>query len=179
MENLAQLEALCERLYKSQDSAERAYAENTLRSFSQDTNYMPQLEYILENARNQYAVLFASSSLLKHVTDNSLPLQQRLQIRNFFPHLHLIIYHIRLSFIFTIRLCCHAIHCSSYCILSLFGCCFKHTQTSLENAKSPIPKISKFEANGLSQLIWIFAMWMACRIYEIIVKNLTKYLIHL
>ncbi|XP_057520891.1 uncharacterized protein LOC130801107 isoform X2 [Amaranthus tricolor] len=82
MENLAQLEALCEILYNSQDSSERAYAENTLRCFTQDTNSMPQLEYILENARNPYAVLFASSSLLKHVTENRLPLQLRLQIRN-------------------------------------------------------------------------------------------------
>lgn len=85
MENLAQLEALCEILYNSQDSSERAYAENTLRCFTQDTNSMPQLEYILENARNPYAVLFASSSLLKHATENRLPLQLRLQIRNFFP----------------------------------------------------------------------------------------------
>lgn len=82
MENLAQLEALCETLYKSQDSAERAYAENTLRCFSQDTSYISQLEFILENARNSYGVLFASSSMLKLVTDNSLPLQLRLQIRN-------------------------------------------------------------------------------------------------
>ncbi|XP_056691120.1 uncharacterized protein [Spinacia oleracea] len=82
MENLAQLEALCERLYKSQDSAERAYAENTLRCFSQDISCISQLEYILANARNPYAVLFASSSLLKQVTENILPLQLRLQIRN-------------------------------------------------------------------------------------------------
>ncbi|KAL2895726.1 Exportin-7, partial [Bienertia sinuspersici] len=82
MENLAHLEVLCERLYKSQDSADRVHAESTLRSFSQDTNCVPQLEYILENSRNQYAILFASSSLLKHVTENNVPLQLRLQIRN-------------------------------------------------------------------------------------------------
>ncbi|KAK9671280.1 hypothetical protein RND81_12G019100 [Saponaria officinalis] len=82
MENLSQLEALCERLYQSQDSSERAYVENTLGSFSRDSNSVPQLQYILENARNPYAVLFASSSLLKHVTENSLPLQLRIQIRN-------------------------------------------------------------------------------------------------
>ncbi|KAL9232683.1 hypothetical protein vseg_007764 [Gypsophila vaccaria] len=82
MENITQLEALCERLYQSQDSAERAFVENTLGSFSQDSNSIPQLQYILENARNPYAVLFASSSLLKHVTENSLSLQPRVQIRN-------------------------------------------------------------------------------------------------
>lgn len=82
MENLAQLEVLCERLYNSQDSAERVFAENTLRCFSQDTDLIPQCEYILENARSSYALLMASSSLMKHVTENRLPLQLRLQIRN-------------------------------------------------------------------------------------------------
>ncbi|CAO2822375.1 unnamed protein product [Amaranthus hypochondriacus] len=82
MENLAQLEALCEGLYNSQDSAERAYAENSLRHFSQDPEFVPHLEYVLENAKNSYAIFFASSSLLKHVTENRLSLQLRLQIRN-------------------------------------------------------------------------------------------------
>ncbi|GAB4851808.1 hypothetical protein Ancab_031207 [Ancistrocladus abbreviatus] len=82
MENLAQLEALCERLYNSQDSAERAYAENTLKCFSVNTNYISQCEYIMENARTSYALLLASSSLLKQVTENKLPLQLRLHIRD-------------------------------------------------------------------------------------------------
>lgn len=82
MENLAQLEALCERLYNSQDSAERAYAENTLRCFGLDTNCIQQCEYVLENARSPYALLMASSSLMKHVTEKNLPLQLRLHIRN-------------------------------------------------------------------------------------------------
>ncbi|XP_074320623.1 uncharacterized protein LOC141657333 isoform X2 [Silene latifolia] len=82
MENLAQLETLCGRLYESQDSAERAYVENTLGCFSRDSNNIPQLQYILENARNPYAVIYASSSLLKHVTENTLSLQLRIQIRN-------------------------------------------------------------------------------------------------
>lgn len=85
VENLAQLEALCEGLYNSQDSAERAYAENSLRHFSQDPEFVSHLEYVLENAKNSYANFFASSSLLKHVAENRLSLQLPLQIRDFFP----------------------------------------------------------------------------------------------
>lgn len=82
MESLAQLEALCERLYTSQDSAERAHAENTLKCFSANSDYIVQCQYILDNAMNPYALMLASSSLLKQVTDRSLSLQLRLDIRN-------------------------------------------------------------------------------------------------
>ncbi|GMH11276.1 hypothetical protein Nepgr_013117 [Nepenthes gracilis] len=83
MESLAQLEALCERLYNSQDSAERAHAENSLRCFSVNAEYIPQCQYILDNALTPYALVLASSSLLKQVTDQSLSLQLRLDIRNY------------------------------------------------------------------------------------------------
>ncbi|XP_047307170.1 exportin-7-A-like isoform X3 [Impatiens glandulifera] len=83
MESLAQLEALCERLYNSQDSAERAHAENTLKCFSVNTDYISQCQYILDNALTPYALMLASSSLLKQVTEQRLPLQLRLDIRNY------------------------------------------------------------------------------------------------
>ncbi|KAI4300942.1 hypothetical protein L6164_034268 [Bauhinia variegata] len=83
MEGLAQLEALCERLYKSQDSVERAHAERTLKCFSLNTDYISQCQYILANASSPYALMLASSSLLKQVTEHSLPLQLRLDIRNY------------------------------------------------------------------------------------------------
>ncbi|XP_074310718.1 uncharacterized protein LOC141646709 [Silene latifolia] len=83
MESLQQLEALCERLYNSQDSAERAHAENTLKCFSVNMEYIPQCQYILDNALTPYALMLASSSLLKQVTEHSLPLQLRLDIRNY------------------------------------------------------------------------------------------------
>ncbi|KAG6783265.1 hypothetical protein POTOM_012710 [Populus tomentosa] len=83
MESLAQLEALCERLYNSQDSAERAHAENTLKCFSVNTDYISQCQYILDNASTPYSLMLASSSLLKQVTDHSLSLQLRLDIRNY------------------------------------------------------------------------------------------------
>ncbi|OIT33528.1 hypothetical protein A4A49_14945 [Nicotiana attenuata] len=83
MESLAQLEALCERLYNSQDSAERAHAENTLKCFSVNSSYISQCQYILDNASTPYALMLASSSLLKQVTEQRLSLQIRLDIRNY------------------------------------------------------------------------------------------------
>ncbi|PSS01717.1 Exportin-7 like [Actinidia chinensis var. chinensis] len=83
MESLAQLEALCERLYNSQDSAERAHAETTLKCFSTNADYISQCQYILDNASTPYALMLASSSLLKQVTEQRLPLQLRLDIRNY------------------------------------------------------------------------------------------------
>ena len=82
MESLQQLEAMCERLYNSQDSAERAHVENTLRCFSVNTEYIPQCQYILDNALTPYALMLASSSLLKQATEQSLSLQLRLDISN-------------------------------------------------------------------------------------------------
>ncbi|ESQ40528.1 hypothetical protein EUTSA_v10012516mg [Eutrema salsugineum] len=81
MESLAQLEALCERLYNSQDSSERAHAENSLRCFSVNTDYISQCQYILDNSSKPYSLMLASSSLLKQVTDHTLPLNLRLDIR--------------------------------------------------------------------------------------------------
>ncbi|GFP93940.1 Ran-binding protein 17 [Phtheirospermum japonicum] len=82
MESLAQLEGLCERLYNSQDSAERTHAENTLKVFSTNIDYISQCQYILDNALTPYALMLASSSLLKQVTEHSLSLQLRLDIRD-------------------------------------------------------------------------------------------------
>lgn len=82
MESLAHLEALCEVLYMSQDSAERAHAESTLKCFSVNPDYITQCQYILDNALTPYALMLASSSLLKQVMEQSLSLQLRLDIRN-------------------------------------------------------------------------------------------------
>ncbi|KAK7393041.1 hypothetical protein VNO78_21492 [Psophocarpus tetragonolobus] len=83
METLAQLEAMCERLYNSQDSVERAHAESTLKCFSLNIDYISQCQYVLDNASSPYALMLASSSLLKQVTEQSLPLQLRIDIRNY------------------------------------------------------------------------------------------------
>lgn len=90
METLAQLEAMCERLYNSQDSVERAHAESTLKCFSSNADYISQCQYLLDNASSPYALMLASSSLLKQVTEQSLPLQLRIDIRNILACLQLI-----------------------------------------------------------------------------------------
>ncbi|CAL9096390.1 unnamed protein product [Musa textilis] len=81
MESLAHLEALCERLYTSQDSVERAHAESTLKCFSVNPDYISQCQYILDNALTPYALMLASSSLLKQAMEHSLSLKLRLDIR--------------------------------------------------------------------------------------------------
>ncbi|XP_019159433.1 PREDICTED: exportin-7-like isoform X2 [Ipomoea nil] len=83
MESLAQLEALCERLYTSQDSSERAHVENTLKCFSANIDYISQCQFILDNALTPYALMLASSSLLKQVSAHSLSLQLRLDLWNY------------------------------------------------------------------------------------------------
>ncbi|KAM0944113.1 putative importin-beta domain, armadillo-like helical, exportin [Dioscorea sansibarensis] len=83
MESLAQLEVLCEMLYNSLDPAERAHAESTLKCFSVNVDYISQCQYILDNALTPYALMLASSSLLKQVTEHNLSLQLRLDIRNY------------------------------------------------------------------------------------------------
>ncbi|XP_066369486.1 uncharacterized protein [Miscanthus floridulus] len=83
MESLAQLEVLCEKLYNSRDSAERVHAESTLKCFSENSEYISQCQYILDNASTPYALMLASSSLLKQVSDRSLSLKLRLDIRNY------------------------------------------------------------------------------------------------
>ncbi|KAF3327052.1 exportin-7 isoform X1 [Carex littledalei] len=83
MESLAQLEVLCQRLYTSQDSVERAHAESALKCFSENSDYIVQCQYILDNASTPYALMLASSSLLKQVAGQTLSLQLRLDIRNY------------------------------------------------------------------------------------------------
>ncbi|XP_078152438.1 ARM repeat superfamily protein isoform X2 [Carex rostrata] len=83
MESLAQLEVLCQRLYTSQDSVERAHAESALKCFSENSDYIAQCQYILDNASTPYALMLASSSLLKQVAGQTLSLQLRLDIRNY------------------------------------------------------------------------------------------------
>lgn len=83
MESLAQLESLCERLYNSADPAERSHAEQTLLCFSTSTEYISQCQFILDNSSSPYAQVLASSSLVKQVTDHTLPVQLRVDIRNY------------------------------------------------------------------------------------------------
>eukprot|EP00271_Cylindrocystis_brebissonii_P005659 TRINITY_DN17835_c0_g2_i1.p1 TRINITY_DN17835_c0_g2~~TRINITY_DN17835_c0_g2_i1.p1 ORF type:complete len:1060 (+),score=142.88 TRINITY_DN17835_c0_g2_i1:716-3895(+) len=83
MDSLVQLETLCERLYNSGDPAERTHAEQTLQCFSVKPEYIPQCQLILDNSSSPYAQHLASSSLVKQVSEHSLSVQLRLDIRNY------------------------------------------------------------------------------------------------
>lgn len=72
MESLAQPEILCEKLYTSQNSADQTQAESNLKCFSVNPDYIPQCQYILDNASTPYALVFASSSFLKQKTEHRL-----------------------------------------------------------------------------------------------------------
>ncbi|CAL8462392.1 g1925 [Coccomyxa elongata] len=84
VQQLPQLEALCERLYKSQDPQERAQAEQILRVFGQTTEYIAHCKAILDNSRSGYAQLFASASLIKVVTEHTISVPVKLEMRNYF-----------------------------------------------------------------------------------------------
>lgn len=57
--------------------------ENDIKAGNQTVDYISQCQYILDNALTPYALMLASSSLLKQVTEHSLSLQLRLDIRNY------------------------------------------------------------------------------------------------
>ena len=62
LEQLPQLEQLCERLYNAQDHAERKHAETVLAVFSSSSEYAPQCKAILDNSSSPYAQLVSRMS---------------------------------------------------------------------------------------------------------------------
>ena len=62
LQQLPQLEALCERLYNAQDHGERTHAESVLLVFSSSSEYAPQCKAILDNSTSPYAQLVSGSS---------------------------------------------------------------------------------------------------------------------
>jgi hypothetical protein len=117
MESLAQLEILCERLYNSQDSAERSHAESTLQCFSVNAEYISQCQYILDNTSSPYAQMLASSSLLKQVTDHTLSLQLRLDISQISPLFLLHVLSFLLPFLHSLGFLVTALRIAIACIL--------------------------------------------------------------
>lgn len=84
LQQLPQLEALCERLYTAQSQAERVQVEQMLGVFGQSTEHVPALKAILDNSRSPYAQLLASSSLTKLLTEHSLSPSVRADMKNYF-----------------------------------------------------------------------------------------------
>ncbi|CAN0236331.1 unnamed protein product [Discosporangium mesarthrocarpum] len=82
---LAQVETLCEALYNSADEGARNHAQNQLLSLQSSAEYIPQCQYILDHSENSYALLLASSSLTRLITNhwNNFTSVQRVDIRNY------------------------------------------------------------------------------------------------
>lgn len=91
-QQLIQVEALCETLYTGKTATSetgepinRADAQARLLSLQSSADYIPQCQYILDNATSQYALLVASNSLTELITShwNSFTVPQRIDIRNY------------------------------------------------------------------------------------------------
>ena len=69
-EQLRQFELCCEKLYATAEPLERQAAQERLSIFTSTVEAIPQLEAIMTQTTNPYALFFASSSLLSILTAN-------------------------------------------------------------------------------------------------------------
>nr|XP_048684954.1 exportin-7 isoform X3 [Caretta caretta] len=84
-ESLAQLENLCKQLYETTDTATRLQAEKALVEFTNSPDCLSKCQLLLERGSSSYSQLLAATCLTKLVsrTNNPLPLEQRIDIRNY------------------------------------------------------------------------------------------------
>uniref|UniRef100_A0A663MIC8 Exportin 7 n=1 Tax=Athene cunicularia TaxID=194338 RepID=A0A663MIC8_ATHCN len=82
---LAQLENLCKQLYETTDTATRLQAEKALVEFTNSPDCLSKCQLLLERGSSSYSQLLAATCLTKLVsrTNNPLPLEQRIDIRNY------------------------------------------------------------------------------------------------
>uniref|UniRef100_A0A668A9R3 Exportin 7 n=1 Tax=Myripristis murdjan TaxID=586833 RepID=A0A668A9R3_9TELE len=82
---LAQLEILCKQLYETTDTAVRHQAEKALVEFTNSPDCLSKCQLLLERGSSSYSQLLAATCLSKLVsrTSNPLPLEQRIDIRNY------------------------------------------------------------------------------------------------
>ncbi|MBN3316501.1 XPO7 protein, partial [Atractosteus spatula] len=83
--SLAQLEILCKQLYETTDTATRLQAEKALVEFTNSPDCLSKCQLLLERGSSSYSQLLAATCLSKLVsrTSNPLPLEQRIDIRNY------------------------------------------------------------------------------------------------
>lgn len=84
VQQLPQLEAMCTILYTSQNPQERAQTDQILRVFGSSPEYITHCKTVLDNSNSPYAQVFATSSMLKLVTEHSIPLPARIDMRSYF-----------------------------------------------------------------------------------------------
>ncbi|XP_017587993.1 PREDICTED: exportin-7 [Corvus brachyrhynchos] len=84
-QSLAQLENLCKQLYETTDTATRLQAEKALVEFTNSPDCLSKCQLLLERGSSSYSQLLAATCLTKLVsrTNNPLPLEQRIDIRNY------------------------------------------------------------------------------------------------
>uniref|UniRef100_A0AAR2JEN6 Importin N-terminal domain-containing protein n=1 Tax=Pygocentrus nattereri TaxID=42514 RepID=A0AAR2JEN6_PYGNA len=82
---LAQLEILCKQLYETTDTSTRLQAEKALVEFTNSPDCLSKCQLLLERGSSSYSQLLAATCLSKLVsrTSNPLPLEQRIDIRNY------------------------------------------------------------------------------------------------
>ena len=82
-DQLVQLEQLAQTVYTTSDQDARTRAEGTLRAVCNDVAFIPQCQVILDRSQNPYALLLASSSLLKLfvVFYSTFGREQKIEIR--------------------------------------------------------------------------------------------------
>uniref|UniRef100_A0A8C1A7N7 Exportin 7 n=2 Tax=Cyprinus carpio TaxID=7962 RepID=A0A8C1A7N7_CYPCA len=82
---LAQLEILCKQLYETTDTTTRLQAEKALVEFTNSPDCLSKCQLLLESGSSSYSQLLAATCLSKLVsrTSNPLPLEQRIDIRNY------------------------------------------------------------------------------------------------
>uniref|UniRef100_A0A673AVE9 Exportin 7 n=1 Tax=Sphaeramia orbicularis TaxID=375764 RepID=A0A673AVE9_9TELE len=85
LSGLAQLEILCKQLYETTDTAVRHQAEKALVEFTNSPDCLSKCQLLLERGSSSYSQLLAATCLSKLVsrTSNPLPLEQRIDIRNY------------------------------------------------------------------------------------------------
>uniref|UniRef100_A0A669ETJ4 Exportin 7 n=1 Tax=Oreochromis niloticus TaxID=8128 RepID=A0A669ETJ4_ORENI len=85
LHGLAQLEILCKQLYETTDTAVRHQAEKALVEFTNSPDCLSKCQLLLERGSSSYSQLLAATCLSKLVsrTSNPLPLEQRIDIRNY------------------------------------------------------------------------------------------------
>uniref|UniRef100_A0A8B9WSK4 Exportin 7 n=1 Tax=Bos mutus grunniens TaxID=30521 RepID=A0A8B9WSK4_BOSMU len=83
--DLAQLENLCKQLYETTDTTTRLQAEKALVEFTNSPDCLSKCQLLLERGSSSYSQLLAATCLTKLVsrTNNPLPLEQRIDIRNY------------------------------------------------------------------------------------------------
>lgn len=83
MQDIQQLELLCNQMYQAQDSSIRSEAEKALVAFQDSCDALPKCQQLLDRGDSSYSQLLAATTLTKLISKNvqGLSLQQRIDIR--------------------------------------------------------------------------------------------------